>query len=229
MKIEMHLHTKESSHCGKVSARDILPVYKQNGYGALVVTDHFGRGALERWQDLPYEKQVENFLLGYRTAKQEGDRLGLRVFLGAEFRFEADNNNNDYLVYGLTEEFFFSNPDLTQWRLKEFVAKKPPEALVYQAHPFRNGCCPMRREYLFGLEVFNGHGGHDNRNGLALQLARMERYHAISGSDAHYEQYLCAGGLLTDQDVNSPQELLQVLTQDAYCLFNRNVTDKNHW
>ena len=148
---------------------------------------------------------------------------------GAELRFEADNNNNDYLVYGLTEEFFFSNPQLTQWRLKEFVAQKPQEALVYQAHPFRNGCCPMRREYLFGLEVFNGHGGHDNRNGLALQLARMEHYHAISGSDAHYEQYLCAGGILTDGDVNTPQELLQALTQDAYCLFNRNVTDKNHW
>lgn len=39
-KIETHLHTARCSHCGRLSAREIVEGYKAAGYSALVVTDH---------------------------------------------------------------------------------------------------------------------------------------------------------------------------------------------
>ena len=40
-KFELHLHTDESSGCGKVPAKDAVALYMENGYDGFVVTDHF--------------------------------------------------------------------------------------------------------------------------------------------------------------------------------------------
>ena len=38
---EMHFHTSEISVCGRVPAAEGVRAYKEKGYDALVVTDHF--------------------------------------------------------------------------------------------------------------------------------------------------------------------------------------------
>jgi L-amino acid N-acyltransferase YncA len=43
--IETHMHTAESSPCGKVRAKRITRMYKDAGYAGIVVTDHFSEGA----------------------------------------------------------------------------------------------------------------------------------------------------------------------------------------
>ena len=46
---------------------------------------------------------TERYLEGYHRAREEGERIGLDVLLGIEFRnFESDN---DDLVVGITEDF----------------------------------------------------------------------------------------------------------------------------
>ena len=228
MKIELHLHTKESSNCGKVSAEEALREYHRRGYGAVVITDHYSQSAAALKDCATHEERVERFLKGYRTAKAIGETLGVCVLLGAELRFDA-SNANDYLVYGLKEEFFFEHPELRDLRFSEFLKIKPENALVYQAHPFRNGITVTDPKRLFGIEVFNGHSGHDSRNCIALAWARLHRLHAISGSDAHHPHTLCSGGILADRPVTSMDELVEVLREDAYCLINRNVLDPLHW
>ena len=100
LKFETHCHTGDVSACGRVPAAEMVALYKAAGYSGLCITDHinpftFGP-ELDTW-----EKKSRYFLQGYRNAKAAaGDDFD--VLLGGEFHFPE--NNNDYLVYGMTEE-----------------------------------------------------------------------------------------------------------------------------
>lgn len=228
MKIEMHLHTAESSSCGKVSAEDALQEYARRGYDGVVITDHFSKW---NFSNLSFESprdKVDFFLKGYRAAKAAGEALGVKVFLGAELRFDK-SNSNDYLFYGADEAFFYENPQLEQLSFSEFLKLQPENTLLYQAHPFRNGITITDPKKLFGIEVFNGHVGHNSRNSVALTWARLHKLHAISGSDAHYPHALCTGGIVTDREVETMAELVEVLREDAYALLTKNPLDTAFW
>jgi len=40
-KIELHSHSAESSRCGLIEAAEVVKKYKEAGYSALVLTDHY--------------------------------------------------------------------------------------------------------------------------------------------------------------------------------------------
>ena len=103
-KIEPHLHTTHVSRCGRLEAKEIVAGYKAAGYSALIVTDHFNRTTFEHLGIDPAGKsdRIGAFLEGYRRVREEGERQGLRVFKGAELRF--DECENDYLLYGWADE-----------------------------------------------------------------------------------------------------------------------------
>lgn len=227
MKIELHLHTKESSKCGKVFAEDIMKEYQRQGYDVVVITDHFSRNAGALKHCANHQERVDTFLKGYRAAKKLGEQMGILVLLGAEISFHA-SNANDYLVYGLNEEFFYSHPELIDMHLGDFQKIQPEGSLLYQAHPFRNGATVVDPRRLFGIEVFNGHWGHDSRNDIALSWAKMHRLHAISGSDSHHPDTLCSGGIYSYRPVHCYEDLLEVLRTDDYALISRNVLDSKH-
>ena len=53
---ELHLHTAETSRCGRSPARDMIKEYADRGFSGLVVTDHFINGnsyagEKETWQE----------------------------------------------------------------------------------------------------------------------------------------------------------------------------------
>ncbi len=184
-KIELHFHTDESSPCGKIKASQGIQMFREKGYDAVVITDHFSKSVLGGPEDHPWTEVKETFLTGYRNAKEASVQMGgIRVFLGMEIRFPCDNN--DYLVYGMDEEFFERYPWLYMEDLKKMreVADKEGLALV-QAHPFRKGCFPGDVKLLHGIEVYNGNPRHDSHNSQALELA--ETYHLVQtvGSDFH--------------------------------------------
>ena len=92
---ELHLHTKETSHCGHVPARDQIRKYHELGYTGVCVTDHL----TDKYYDPSLSQKEWNaamdlHLSGWRAAKKEGDRLGMDVILSAELRFPE--NNSDY-------------------------------------------------------------------------------------------------------------------------------------
>ncbi|MBC7765000.1 MAG: PHP domain-containing protein, partial [Hyphomonadaceae bacterium] len=119
-KMDMHIHTSQSSPCGNIPAEQIVKSYKEQGYDGLVITDHYYDGFFNRLGDIPWTQKVERFLRGYNVAKTEGDRIGLAVFLGMEIRFE--DGYNDYLVYGLEQEFLLNHPELYKLTLHHFKA-----------------------------------------------------------------------------------------------------------
>ena len=103
-KIETHLHTTYISHCGWLGAQAIMKAYSAAGYDAICVTDHYNRDTfdyIEMDLSTPGSK-TRDFLLGYHRLKREGEKYGIRVYAGAELRF--DGSQNDYLLYGFHDE-----------------------------------------------------------------------------------------------------------------------------
>ena len=98
-KTETHLHTDESSSCGKVPAREMVELYHKAGFKTLFISDHFQARSFDKMGDeLSWEQKVDRFLEGYRAAKAAGEELGMNILLSAELRLSALKNH--YLLYG---------------------------------------------------------------------------------------------------------------------------------
>ncbi|MDA6864799.1 hypothetical protein OSL55_27745, partial [Escherichia coli] len=79
---------------------------------------------------------MDHYLSGYKASKKRGDELGFDVILGAELRFPQ--NDNDYLVYGIDEDWLRSNPYMCCTSAREFYEKFHNEVLIIHAHPYRD-------------------------------------------------------------------------------------------
>jgi predicted metal-dependent phosphoesterase TrpH len=221
-KLEMHLHTGETSRCGRISGSKVAELYKAAGYEGIVVTDHYHRGYFEkkftsrRLQEMTWAEKIEQFLSGYRGALETGKLLGLTVLLGMEIRF--DESKNDYLVYGLDETFLRDCAQLYSLGLQNFrrlLQEKLGDGnfLIYQAHPFRPGSSPANPADLDGVEVYNGNPRHNSRNHSALRFAEKNRLRRISGSDFHRRVDLARGGMIFPEKVTTNRQLLQLLQE----------------
>lgn len=217
MKIELHAHTKEASRCGHVHAADVVTACKESGYDGIVITDHFSPALLDNCGCDEKKDIVDTYLKGYRTAREHGEKIGLKVFLGIEL-FCAPTSYNDYLVYGIDEEYLYNAPLLYRMTFDEAMKEIPENAVVYQAHPFRNSMTVTPPKKLFGIEVYNGNIRHDSRNEIAEKWADMFGLHKISGSDYHQSCDKFCGGADFFDDIKNEKELAQALRNDRYTL-----------
>ena len=214
-KTELHAHTKESSTCGDLSASEVAERYVEAGYTTVLVTNHYNSYNLdlagERWED-----RIAHHLLGYRKMKEYA-KGRLCVLLGTELRFEGCDN--DFLILGLDETFLTEHPNLHLMNLKSFINLAHENGLlVFQAHPFRNAMQITPPHWLDGIEVFNGHSGHDSRNDVALTWARKYGLRRISGTDFHHPHQSPAGGIITDFPIRSERQLVEVIQSGNYQL-----------
>ena len=212
---ELHAHTSETSPCSHQTASQVADRYLAEGYSTVVVANHYCEPVFRFAEDSP-EARVEYFLAGYRAMKDyAGDRLN--VILGMELRFVGDSN--DYLIFGINEDFVRANPDLHLLSLKKFRPIADEQGfLIIQAHPFRNGMTVRPPALLDGYEVFNGHAGHDSRNHLAAALCRTYGKIPTSGSDFHDATSYVAGGIETEEEIKSMEQLMRVLRSECYTL-----------
>ncbi len=218
-KIELHAHSAESSRCGSVAAAEVVQKYKEAGYEALVLTDHYYARFFDKVQNLSWKKQLEKYLKGYKTAVKTAQNLNFEVFLGIEIKFEDDPN--EYLVYGLNENFLSDNPNLHHLSLAEFktlTAAQKEEILIFQAHPLRSGMAPAADKFLDGLEVYNGNPRHDSQNEKALRYAEEHNLKMISGSDFHEYEDLARGGIVAAEIPTKMSELISLLKNGDYDL-----------
>lgn len=209
-KFDLHCHTQGVSKCGKVSPEEGARLYIEAGYSGVVITNHFNRFTFDVLPpNATWEDTVNFFLSGWKRFRDAaGDKL--TVLLGMEIRF--DQNENDYLVYGITEEFLLTHPEMLDMDVKTFSSFARENGLpFYQAHPFRNGMTVVDPKYLDGVEVYNGHPRHDSRNEIALAWAEKFGLRQISGSDFHDPDGYALGGILTDQPIRCQEDLLREL------------------
>ena len=146
----------------------------------------------------------------------------LTVLPGMELRFTAPGNINDYLVYGLTEEWLYETEELLEKSLPQFMSlARAAGLLVYQAHPFRNGMRIVDPGLLDGFEVYNACVRHASRNGIAEQWAQRHGKPGISGSDYHRREDAGRGGIETDAEIRTNDDLLLCLRSGAYRLIRK--------
>ncbi len=218
---ELHFHTSETSFCGKVPAEDGIKAYKAYGYDAVVVTDHLYRSYYESYYNgkLSYEEVTDWWLGGYHTAKAAGDKYGLKVFLGCEISFDQGVADNDYLVYGMTEEMFYEHRELWTLNEKSFREFADKHGLfVAQAHPFRTWCKPCPVEYLDGVEVFNSHPRHEQANHKAMEMWLTSDLIPICGSDYHDPDAIRGCGIDFKRDAESIRDIIDMLLKRDYGL-----------
>ena len=209
---EMHLHTKEVSPCGNVSAREIPALYKRCGYGNIVVTDHFTDKYLKK---LSRNRTValNLWLEGYQVVAEMGQKIGLNVFLGIEITL--NESENEYLIYGITENFVKNCGDIFDSNIAQFYKLiKYGGYQMYQAHPFRGKCQLQNPEYIDGIEVFNGNKRHESHNDYAFKAAKAHQLKMLAGSDFHEYEDLGCGGIYLPQVVKTNDDLVKYLSEN---------------
>ncbi len=182
-RIELHAHTYPVSRCASLSPEELISRYAARGIDGVVVTNHFIEDNFPAGASR--EEAIADYLSGYRAAHAAGERLGVRVYLGAELRF-SDTGYNDYLLYGLREEEIALCYDLLPLGYASFCRRFPREGhVLVQAHPFRNGSQEIDRAPLDGIEVWNMHAVHNSRVAVAAAYAKREGMIVTGGSDCH--------------------------------------------
>ena len=202
---EMHCHTNIASKCAQISPKEIVHAYHSQGFAGIVITDHFFNGNCTVGCSLPWDEMVEKYCSAYEQAKEEGDKIGLKVFFG----FEYSSNNNplgregyqdrnpssgtDFLIYGLDKEWLLSkDKSILELSVNEFMKMvRQDGGFVVQAHPFRLAKSYMDHISLFPnftdcVEVLNTSPNTMGRaNKLAKKYAKEYHFYRIAGSDAH--------------------------------------------
>ena len=212
-KIETHLHTNHVSKCGHLSAAEIVKGYADAGYSALIVTDHYNRTTFDFLGIDPAAPgdRLTPFLDGYRRVREEAEKVGIRVFRGAELRF--DECDNDYLFYGWLDDVLAEPEEVFRMGIAGFAPMaRAAGGLIIQAHPYRRSCTPAIARYLDGVEVRNMNPRHDSHNDRAEAYAEEYGLIRTSGSDCHRTEDIGLGGIVTNylpSDVLSMTRLIR--------------------
>lgn len=209
-KLDLHVHTSETSPCGKIAARELVRLYKEAGYDGIVITDHFSPEYLAFIGPLGWRETVDRFFLGYQEAAAKGREIGLAVIPGLELKFCGDVN--DYLVYGADRDFLAATSDLLHLGLERLHRLTREKGfLIFQAHPFRPEVRAADPRLLDGVEVYNGNARHSSSNHLAYQFARDNGLRMSSGSDCHQLPDLARGGIILAEEVRTAAQLAEAL------------------
>lgn len=212
-KTELHCHSAEVSKCARITMEEILENYQKEGVSTLVVTNHYSPQTFDHMTDASWKEKNDYFLSAYHKAKElAGDKM--TILLGMEFR--NIYSDNDYLIYGVTEEFLYKystdEQNFIDMHLKDVAdLARQNGMLVFQAHPFRNGMTVINPSYLDGIETLNGHQRHDSRNDIASMWADKFNLLRCGGSDCHEVGDEAFVSLVTDTKIETNEQLVEVL------------------
>lgn len=216
-RIETHLHTNHTSKCGWLDAAALAEGYAQAGYAAVAVTDHYNRDTFE-YLDLDTIAPgdvMSHFLDGFRRMEAECAKRGLKVYKGAELRF--DECCNDYLLYNCPDELLARPEEVFHMGIAAFAPlAREAGALLVQAHPYRKKCTPAFACYLDGVEVCNLNPRHENNNPRAEEYAALHGLLRTGGSDCHRSEDIGQGGILARTLPEDAAALVRLLRSGEY-------------
>jgi len=210
-KTELHCHSKDVSGCSNESVEGIVEKYLAAGYRTVCLTNHFCPGSHD---DTHWEEKVDKLFRGYEKLVKASAGW-LNIVMGMELRFAE--NSNDYLVFGFDRQYLLDHPDIIKMGLGKYIGMARADGLfTIQAHPCRYGMTVTRPDRLDGMEVFNGHPGHNSNNDIALHWAEKYGLIQTSGTDHHNRDHRPDGGIITDFPIRTPEELIGALRSGNY-------------
>lgn len=219
-KTELHCHNNFSG-CSNVSPADMVEKYVEAGYSTVVVTNHFNYGYMNR--EGSYRELVKNAFAAVERSREAADGR-MNIIAGMELSLKC--MLNDFLLYGVTEEFFLDVGeelfDMRPWQVRDKIHEVG--GVIIQAHPFRFGQVVVNPAEVDGIEVFNGHSGQYSHNEIAKMWAlawadkykKDGRFILTSGSDHHDDCHRATGGIITEEEIRTNEELLAVLKSGNY-------------
>lgn len=186
---ETHLHSAPVSKCGSYSVRDNMEFYKEIGYDGIFLTNHFLDANIGGDRSSPYEEQIEFFFTDIEEGMRLEEEIGIKFFWGVETSYLG----TDFLVYGLSKEWYLSHPEIMTVTRKEMLTMMAEDgALIVQAHPFREASyidhIRLYPYHVHAVEVDNC-GNKDFQNEMALSYAKCYNLPCTAGSDNHISRY----------------------------------------
>lgn len=214
-RLELHAHSSPASGCSEVPADELVRVFKEAGYDGIALTNHFIANSDYTGSK---ENTIEMFKKDVYLAQETGDKLGIKVYAGAELRFH-NHSNNDYLFFGYTLDelpdiFDYLNTDLETF-VKEY---KKESSLLIQAHPFRNNMIRMNSDLLDAIEAFNVHQNHNSRVAVAAKYAAAEGKIMTIGSDYHHPGFEGISATRTKVLPKDESELISIVKNDDFIM-----------
>ena len=189
---ELHLHTAETSKCGRSPARDMVKAYAEKGFSGIVVTDHFINGNSFANEPETWDEKMDVFLRGYKAAKEAEAEYGLPVYFGLEYT-HLGGNGEDYLLLGLRPEYLYTElRHCDRWSIEYLCSVVHGlGGIVIRAHPYRQAGYIRQPGIerpgleIDAVEVFNSGNREDAWNVKAVELAMREKKPWVAGSDTH--------------------------------------------
>ncbi len=214
-RLELHAHSSPASGCSEVPADELVRVFSGAGYDGIAITNHFISDT-ERFgsKEAAIEKFKKDLYLAYET----GDKLGIKVYTGAEIRFYK-HSDNDYLFYGFSFDELPDIYDYLNTDLETFVKEyKKESSLLIQAHPFRNGMVRMDPELLDAIEAFNVHQNHNSRVAVAAKYAAQHGKVMTIGSDYHHPGFDGISATRTKALPKDEAELISLIKNNEFLM-----------
>lgn len=119
-KIETCLRTAPIDAAAIESPREIARIYSDASFDAVIVTNKLNAQVLTELSRSG--DGIEKWLNAYRELKKFGDRLNLKVWLGAEVTVSFENaaiDDTDYILYGIDEEFIRAHKNLVEYDFEQ--------------------------------------------------------------------------------------------------------------
>lgn len=220
-KFDTHVHTSETSICGMLTGAQTAELYHNEGYFGICITDHYYKPFFSKL-DGDWNYKIDRFLEGYKSALTASADINIKVMLGLEMRLEG--SSNEYLIYGVTEEFLKNNPKLYELDLQSLHSLvKKENLLMYQAHPFRPNMTPADPSLIDGIEVYNGNPRQNSRNTDAYEYAKKHGLKMLSGSDCHQIEDVARGGISTNAEIFTNEDFTKMIRTGNYELITSDA------
>lgn len=222
MKIDPHVHSSGISLCSRVTVQEIIDEKKRRGYGGMVLTNHCQN---HYYPPEEHKVYIERVIKEFHRAKAYGDKQNFLVMLGLEVTI-LDPAYNDWLLYGVSEEFLRATPCLYQMsQRKLFELCEKWGCLLVQAHPFRNTGWG-ENAFMHGAEINCSHDYDLVRANDVLALAKERGLLVTCGTDFHSLGNTYQGGMLVHADIKTSVDFASYLKTSKYTeifLENRTV------
>lgn len=209
---ELHAHTAEGSKCSKISAADLVSLYKEKGYDGVCISDHF-TGNTTVPKGTPWKERIDYFYLnGYEKAVAAGEKIGMKVFIAPEF----SSKGNDFLLLGLTKEWWKEQEDFLDLPINaQFDRVHEGGGFIIHAHPFAEEswveCIRLFPTRVDAVEVLNGNERSGKINVRAYYYALDYGLRMTGGTDLHSadEKNFC--GVETETECHTAQALIDAI------------------
>lgn len=204
MFVDMHVHTGGISLCCKIDYTKALEVSKENGYDAVVITNHYTKSY---FTDKNYDQWIEKYIEEFYKCRKYGQEIGIKCFFGIELTSE-ENPCVHFLIYGANEQFLRNNKllcDKTQEELYRLCREN--DCALVQAHPFRGCAVVQNTDFLDGVEI-NCHPLYKNSYYEKIIMIAKEKNIAVTvGCDYHGDTYRPKGGMFLPDYIENGKEL----------------------